>query len=115
MLCGDCGEPSIVLGGSQCCDQTGGMSLVRRCVVGAGRQDRIYRLPGGELPDHVYSGDRPALLEAIDLGTIASVTTKLTRAPRASGSPQICSPTALQRPLASLSASSGQRDAKTGQ
>jgi hypothetical protein len=28
---------------------------------------RIYRLPGGELPDHVYSGDRLALLEAIDL------------------------------------------------
>jgi hypothetical protein len=28
---------------------------------------RLYRLPGGELPDHVYSADRLALLEAIAL------------------------------------------------
>jgi hypothetical protein len=28
---------------------------------------RIYRLPGGELPDHVCLADRQALLEAIDL------------------------------------------------
>jgi hypothetical protein len=28
---------------------------------------RLYRLPGGELPDHVYLADREALLEAIDL------------------------------------------------
>jgi hypothetical protein len=28
---------------------------------------RLYRLPGGELPDHVYLADRQALLEAIAL------------------------------------------------
>jgi hypothetical protein len=53
--------------GSQYCDQTG---VCHWYVAVLSEQDvriRIYRLPGGELPDHVYSGDRPALLEAIDL------------------------------------------------
>jgi hypothetical protein len=53
--------------GSQYCDHTG---VSHWYVAVLSEQDvrvRIYRLPGGELPDHVDSADREALLEAIDM------------------------------------------------
>jgi hypothetical protein len=53
--------------GSQYCDHTG---VSHWYVAVLSEQDvrvRIYRLPGGELPDHVDSADREALLEAIDV------------------------------------------------
>jgi hypothetical protein len=59
-------EDLTVLGG-QYCDHTG---VAHWYVAVLSEQDvrvRIYRLPGGELPDHVDSADRQALLEAIDV------------------------------------------------
>jgi hypothetical protein len=53
--------------GSQYCDHTG---VSHWYVAVLSEQDvrvRIYSLPGGELPDHVDSADREALLEAIDV------------------------------------------------
>ena len=47
-----------------------GRMLTSDITTGQVMQDvrvRIYRLPGGELPDDVYLADRQALLEAIDM------------------------------------------------
>jgi hypothetical protein len=52
--------------GSQYCDHTGVSQWYVAVLSKRDVRVRIYRLPGGELPDHVDSADREALLEAID-------------------------------------------------
>jgi hypothetical protein len=52
--------------GSQYCDHIGVSQWYVAVVSEREVTVRIYRLPGGELPDHVPSVDRQAMLEAID-------------------------------------------------
>jgi hypothetical protein len=53
--------------GSQYCDHTGVSHWYVAVLSEHDVRVRIYRLPGGELPDHVYLADRQALLEAVDM------------------------------------------------
>lgn len=53
--------------GSQYYDHRGVSHWYVAVLSERGVRVRIYRLPGGELPDHVDSADRQALLEAIDM------------------------------------------------
>jgi hypothetical protein len=52
--------------GSQYCDHTGASHWYVAVSSEQNLKVRIYRLPGGELPDHVDLADREVLLEAVD-------------------------------------------------
>jgi hypothetical protein len=53
--------------GSQYRDHTGASHWYVAVSSAWNFKVRIYRLPGGKLPDHVYLADRQALRDAINL------------------------------------------------
>jgi hypothetical protein len=57
---------NVTVLGSQYRDHTGTSHWYVAVLSEQNMRVRIYRLSGGELPDHVYLADRQALLEAIE-------------------------------------------------